>query len=349
VPTRAVTPTPIGATAPAIAITEATFARAGLKGQSITVLAAGGKDGQTLYAGGKGVSRSTDGGKTWTVVRDEKVAPHVAAIAIAPSDPQVVYVGVGEGCGKGTPFPGFVSTDGGATWQESGQGLSTIAIDPKNPKSAYAADCDGLVRTTNGGTTWTVVDKTLAGGVTPLIALAPSAPQTIYVVGASEGGTVKVQQSTDDGATWQDVSPVGGLTGPLSLAVDPDDPAMVLLSTLGGIERSTDGGKTWKLLTEGGLEATIPDNASGNAPDNVHLTTALVADPDQSGLFWVGTGAGKTKGIGIFRTRDGGESWRHTGKGIDGRMVQALALGGARNSRILYAATDDGIWALPSP
>src|SRR5262249_50050288 len=158
-----------------------------------------------------------DGGKTWTVVRTEKEAPRVAAIAIAPSDPQVVYVGVSEGCGKGKPHPGFVSTDGGATWQESGQGISTIVIDPKNPRNAYAVDCNGLERPTNGGLTWDLMDGTLAGTFTPLIAQAPSDPQTIYVVGAAEGGGIKVRGTTDGGVTWQDVSPSGSVTGPLSL------------------------------------------------------------------------------------------------------------------------------------
>lgn len=352
VPPRTVTPTVSGKpTAPPVVIGgSAPFARAGLNSQSITVLAVGGKEGQTLYAGGKGISRSTDGGKTWTVVREKKDAPNVAAIAIAPSNPQVVYVGISEGCAKGTPQPGLVSTDGGATWKEVGENITSIAIDPNNAQKVYVADCNGLERTTNGGLTWEIVAREEVDTFVPkLVALAPSAPQTIYLVGGTEGGVVKMQYTNDGGETWQDITPKGDLIGPLSLAIDPATPETIILSTVVGILRSPDSGQTWAMLNEGGLEVTIPANLPTSLPEGFRLTTALIADPDQSGLFWVGTGSGKMKGIGIFRTRDGGETWRRSSQGIEGRLIQALAIGGARNSRVLYAATDDGIWALTSP
>ena len=138
--------------------------------------------------------------------------------------------------------------------------------------------------------------------------------------------------------------------GPLSLAVDPAKPETVLLSSVVGILRSVDSGLTWTMLNEGGLEATIPANPPVSAPEGFRLTTALVADPDQADLFWVGTGLGKTKGIGVFRTRDGGENWAALRPGH--RRPPDPGAGDLRragNSRVLYAATMDGVWVLTSP
>jgi len=129
-----------------------------------------------------------------------------------------------------------------------------------------------------------------------------------------------------------------------ALAVDADNPAIVLLSTTYGVFRSEDSGVTWALL-DSGLENTAVDTT----PSGTRLTSALVSDPDRAGMFWVGTGYDKLKGVGLFRTRDSGATWRKPITGLEGKSINALALGGPANGRTLYIATDDGIWSLTAP
>lgn len=325
------------------------FARGGLAGTALSALAVGGRDGQLLFAGGQGLWRSTDGGQRWEAVLSAMAAPRVAAIAIAPSDPQIVYVGVGAGCGRGRSVPGLVSTDGGAHWRESGLNIGDLAVDPTDANKVWAVSCAGVQRSTDGGGNWEPATGAQLDGHAPtLIALVPRMPRVVYVAYAAEGGAARVRRTIDDGATWQDTGLPMAAFGPLALTTDPVKPDSVFLSTLVGIFRSLDGGQSWMLLSAG-LEGTRPAPPPAGAPDGFHLTTALVAAPNAPDTFWVGTGAGPTKGIGVFGTRDGGTSWQWLSGGIEGRTVQALAIGVTRNRSILYAATDDGVWLLNTP
>jgi len=327
----------------------ARFARGGLAGSALNALAVGGRDGQLLFAGGRELWRSTDGGQRWEAVRGASVAPRVTAIAIAPSDQQIIYVGVSAGCGRGGSTPGLVSTDGGTRWQESGQDITSLAVDPADAKKLWATTCTGVRRSKDGGTAWEPATGAQLDGYTSVqIALVPGTPRVVYVAYASEGGTAKVRRTIDDGATWQDTQLPAAAFGPLALATDPGKADSVFLSTLVGVFRSLDGGQRWTLLTAG-LEATQPTPPPTNAPEGFRLTTAIVAAPNVSDTFWVGTDTGAAKGIGVFGTQDGGATWRRTNGGIEGRTVQALVVGVTQNRSILYAATDDGVWTLSTP
>ncbi|HEX5501374.1 MAG TPA: hypothetical protein VFW96_02050 [Thermomicrobiales bacterium] len=318
------------------------FERVGLAGQDIAALAVGGPDGALLYAGGAGVQQSTDGGKTWQLVRTADQAPAVKAIAIAPSDTRTVYVGVSRGCARGGESPGYVSTDGGATWTETGTNLIAFAVDPQNAQLVYAVSCTGVLRSGDAGRTWDTLDGAKVENFDPtLIAIAPSNNQTLYVAYASEGGTVRVRRSDDAGTTWQDANPPGDLTGPLALAVDATDDQAVYLSTLSGVYKSANGGRAWELQSSG-LEATT----GGNGPAGTRTNSAIIADPGQHDRLWLGTGAGRASGSGVYTTQDGGADWTKYSSGLEGHPIHALALGGTADQRLLYAATDDGIWSV---
>ena len=338
------------------------LAQVALDGESIARLAVGGSAGGTLFSGGKGVFRSSDGGKTWKAVRSELEAPRVTALVVAPSNPQVIYVGVNDDCTKTTKRPGYVSQDGGDTWRAIGSNLLSLAVDPKNAQLVYATDCEGLKRSSNGGGTWQVLaaEKVPVGALVH-IAIAPTEPQTIYLAIATEANKMTIARSIDRGETWKGITPKVGpglkagqvLVGaegnagagrPQALAVDADNPAIALLSTTYGVLRSEDGGAKWTLL-DSGLENTAVDGSTVGA----RLTSALVGDPDRGGIFWVGTGFDKLKGVGLYRTRDGGGNWRKPSTGLEGKRINALALGGPPGGRILYIATDDGIWSLTAP
>lgn len=320
--------------------------RAGLNGQDIAALAASTADSTLLYAGGKGVSKSTDGGKAWSPVLSEREAPRVSAIAIAPSNRQVVFVGVNEGCARGGTRPSFVSIDGGATWRESGRNFLALAVDPGNARLVYAVSCRGVERSADTGASWDTLTGARLDNYDPtLIAIAPSDPQTLYVAYASEGGTVRARRSTDGGTTWQDATPPGDLVGPLALAVDAADAKIVFLSTTTGLYRSGNSGRSWELLTKG-LEATTTDAPAG-APAGTRTNSAILADPVEGGTLWLGTGTGSGTGSGIYRTVDGGTGWKSL-TDFGRRPVRALALSGPLPSQVLYIATDDGVWALPA-
>jgi photosystem II stability/assembly factor-like uncharacterized protein len=348
------------------------FTRVGLAGQKITALAASPRDQRIVFAGGKGLMKSSDGGKSWTNVRSAKDAPAVAAIAIAPSNPQYVYVGVSEGCAKGGQYTSYASADGGTTWRASGYNLSSIAVTADDPRSAYATSCAGVLHTTNGGVSWEALASAHVDDYDPvLIAITTDTTPNLYVAYASEGGTVQIRRSVDGGTTWREASPrAGTVFGPLDLAVSGANAQLIYLSTLVGLYRSNDGGLSWTLLSNG-LNATAPVNLPSNAPPGSRSNTAILCDPDDAGTAWLGTGSGQLRGVGVFETRNAGDNWGKSAPGLEGQFVHALTLGGggatragtptarssptarstpaARGSRTLYAATDDGVWLLPLP
>ncbi len=323
------------------------FARVGLAGESLTTVVAAGREAKTLYAGGKGVWRSLDAGATWTQMRTAEEAPVVSAIVVAPSDPDVIYVGVSQGCGKGGKLPGYVTTNGGESWRTIGQNIGGLIVDPLDAKNVYAVDCTGVRRSTDAGTAWETLATAAVPDYTPtLIAMAPNSPKTIYVAYANESGLIKVRRTTNGGTAWQEATPTGEITGALALTVAPTSGDTAFLTTTVGSFETKDGGAKWTLVDGDGLEATTPNRPPANSPQGFQLTSTILIDPSQPSILWLGTGAGKTAGIGIFRSRDGGATWKRTGSGLENRFVRDLALTIARTTSTLYVATDDGIWML---
>lgn len=315
----------------------------GLRGQTISAVAAHVSNPNLVYAAGKGVSRSTDGGQTWTEVLTEKQIAAKPVIALAPSNASIVYVGVSEGCAKGgKPKPGFVSTDSGANWRETGAGLAAIAVDPRNARLAYAATCRGIERTSDLGETWEVLAGAKVENYEPThVAVAPADVQTLYAVYASEGGTIRVRRSENGGTSWQDANPSGEPFGPIDLAVDSADPRLVYLSAANGVFRTKNGGRAWDRLTEG-LEATVQSGANASG---TRTNTALLADPTAPNVVWLGTGARGQEGSGIYQSTNQGARWRQV-TDFERRAVRRLALGGRDSGRRLYIATEDGVWLL---
>src|SRR2546423_3823693 len=157
-------------------------------------------DPRTYYFGGVGggVWKTSDGGLTWRPVTDKvkDMSASIGAIAVAPSDPNVVYAATGEACIRGNIIVGngvFKSTDSGKTWNFSGlrdtQAIGRIIVHPKNPDIVFVAALGhpfgsnperGIYRTTDGGKNWTKVlfkDKN-TGGID--IALDPANPGVLF-------------------------------------------------------------------------------------------------------------------------------------------------------------------------
>ena len=229
-----------------------------------------------------GVWRTTDFGQTWSPVFEGQSTQSIGAIAIAPSNSDVIYVGSGEGLRRPDLSTGdgmYKSTDGGQTWTHLGlrdsQQIGAIAVDPKDPNRVFVAALGhpygpneerGVFRSTDGGATFQkVLYKNADTGAIDL-ALDPSDSKTIYAVLWSSrrspwhmGGEIKVAGSGlfvshDGGDTWQQLTtglPTGkqGL-GRIGIAIAPSDPRRMYAwveadDRYGGIYRSDDSGVSW--------------------------------------------------------------------------------------------------------
>src|SRR5690348_13040865 len=145
-----------------------------------------------------GVWRSTDYGRTWQPIFDKANSGSVGALAIAPSDLKIIYVGSGEGLRRPDLSVGdgiYKSTDGGETWQHlglrDGQQISAIIVDPRDPNRVLAAVLGhpygpnaerGVFRSTDGGQTWDKVLYTDENTGAVDVALDPANPQTVFAV-----------------------------------------------------------------------------------------------------------------------------------------------------------------------
>ncbi|MCU0256532.1 MAG: hypothetical protein MUF60_07295, partial [Vicinamibacterales bacterium] len=250
------------------------------QGGRLTRVAGIAGDPRTYYAtmATGGVWKSTDGGITWAPIFDDQPTMSVGSIAVAPSDPNVVYVGSGEANIRGNVAPGlgiFKSTDAGKTWthvwKQAGQ-IGTMVVHPRNADVAFAAVLGhvfgpnperGVYRTTDGGRSWQQVLKKDADTGASDVALDPSNPHVVFAGlwqarrqpwGLTSGGPGSgLYVSRDGGDTWTALTGGGlpeGPWGKVGVAVAPSDGRRVyalIEAEKGGLFRSDDGGRTWAL------------------------------------------------------------------------------------------------------
>ncbi|HEX3125860.1 MAG TPA: glycosyl hydrolase [Thermoanaerobaculia bacterium] len=239
-------------------------------------------DPLTYYvaAASGGVWKSSDGGYTWRPIFDDQPISSIGSIAIAASDPNVIYVGSGEANIRGNVAAGngiYKSTDAGRTWthvwKQEGQ-IGTMVVHPKNPDIAFAAVLGhafgpnperGVYRTRDGGRTWEQVLKKDADTGASDVALDPSNPNIVFaglwqarrrpweLTSGGPGSGLYV--SRDGGDTWKQLTGSGlpeGTWGKIGVAVAPSDGRRVyalIEAEKGGLFRSDDGGESWTLAT----------------------------------------------------------------------------------------------------
>lgn len=217
-----------------------------------------GGDGTEFLAatGSGGVWKTTDEGKSWSPIFERESTATIGDIAIAPSDPAVIWVGTGENNSSRSTYSGtgvFKSTDGGGTWSNMGlhetNRIGRIVIHPADPDIVYVAASGtlysenpdrGVYRTRDGGVTWDQVlfvdDKT---GFIDL-AMNPAEPDVLYAAAWQrlrkawhmwkDGPGSAIYRSLDGGSTWNQVSeglPTEGEMGRIGLGVTPADPNVV--------------------------------------------------------------------------------------------------------------------------
>ncbi len=240
----------------------------------------------TFYMGatGGGIFKTVDGGHHWLPVADGQLKlGSIGAIAVADSDPNIIYAGTGEGDLRGNASHGdgvYKSTDAGHTWKNIGltdtQQIAALRIDPKNPDIAYVAAMGhmtgpneerGVFRTKDGGKTWQKVlfKSNLAGAVD--ISIDPLNSSVLYAsiwqyirkpwTFESGGPDSGLYKSTDGGDTWKEITRNPGLPkgviGRIGIAVSPvrAGSAWVLVEAdEGGIFHTDDGGATWTKVND---------------------------------------------------------------------------------------------------
>jgi photosystem II stability/assembly factor-like uncharacterized protein len=282
-------------------------------------------DPQTYYFGAAagGVWKTIDGGAHWTPQFDKQDIASVGSIAVAPSDPNILYVGSGEGCLRGDISYGdgvYRSNDAGKTWTNIGlkdtRHIPRVLIDPHNPDivlvaalgHAFAPNSErGVYRSTDGGKTWTKVlyvdDHT---GATDL-AYAPGNPMIVFAAMyqvqrqpwafTSGGAGSGLYRSSDGGVTWKKLEGNGlptGVIGKIGVSVSGADPERVyalIEAEKGGLYRSDDGGEKW--------ERTNDDE---RYRQRAWYFSHIFADPRNADTVYV-------LNTGMFRSTDAGKTF----------------------------------------
>jgi len=271
--------------------------------------------------GDGGVWKSDDYGRTWNPIFDAQPSQSIGAIAIAPSDANILYVASGEGLHRPDLSVGngiYKSTDAGKTWQHlglrDGQQFPSLAVDPRDPNKVFAAvlghpygpnDERGIYRSTDGGATWAKVLFKDANTGGSQVVIDPTNPDVVYA------------------ALWE-------------ATLGPWEDGNSYEGTKGGLFKSTDGGTTWKQLTKG-----LPENV-------VHIQVALSASDEKRLYVTLATsyesGYASAAGLGVYRSDDAGENWS---KATDDPRP-ALKIGGGdlpipvvdpKNPDVVYSAS----------
>ena len=257
-----------------------------------------------------GVWKSTDFGNTWNPIFDDQPTGSIGAVAVAPSDPNIIYVGSGEGLQRPDLSTGdgmYKSNDAGKTWKHlglrDGQQISSIAIDPRDPNVVFAAVLGhpygpnaerGVFRSTDGGASWTKVLYKDENTGARQVEFDPSNPRRIYAVlwaarqfpweSSANGPGSGLYVSTDGGGNWRQLflglPTIADGLGPMSFAISPSNPRRMYLRTDArrgaGFYRSDDAGESWAL-------ASAEQRVIGRGTD----TSAVKVDPRNPDIVYV--------------------------------------------------------------
>lgn len=304
-------------------------------GRSIAVSGVKGRPLEAYFgAVGGGLWKTTDAGNNWVPVTDGQVSSSsVGAVAVSESNPDIVFIGMGESCIRGNILPGdgvYKSADAGKTWTHSGfrnvDAISKVRIHPTNPDIVYVAafglyygpsEERGVFKSTDGGTSWkrTLFKDPRTGAVD--VVIDANNPNVLYAAlweayrveyQMSSGGPGSgMYKSTDGGDTWAEITRNPGLpagvVGRIGLALTKADSNRVYAlveNENGGLFVSDDAGATWKL-----------QNASRTIRQRAFYYTHVFGDPSHKDVVYMQNTA-------LFRSTDAGKTTVPVGQGTHG-------------------------------
>jgi hypothetical protein len=304
------------------------------------------KDPMILYIGFAtgGLWKSTDGGNHWKSQFDNMPNESIGAIGVAPSDPNVVYVGMGEANNRQSSSIGdgvWGTTDGGKTWNHLGledtQSINRIAVDPTNPKNVFVAAMGhlfgpneerGLYHSIDGGKTWKKAKYIDPDTGFNEVQIDPSNPKIVYAssfqrrrtwYGYNGGGPGSaLWKSIDGGTTWTKLDgpgwpvPKDGIYGRIALTIFRAKTTTIYAQVEAGASPGTGGGTT----AEGGPAPPGGRGGGGAMPGESSGAAGGVAagTPEGDAVAAGGRGRGAVappnpNGSGVFRSDDGGKTW----------------------------------------
>src|SRR3954447_6194236 len=302
----------------------------------------------TFYVGTPmgGVWRTTSAGVTWVPILDQLTdIDSIGAVVVAPSDPNIIYVGSGDPIAGGDGNGMYKSSDGGKTWThmglEAAHRISKMVIDPKDPNLVVVAavgdgnngEAGGIYRTTDGARTWRKVLTPTGTTAVRDLGYDFSAPNLMFATTLSGGGgfggggggggragntpppaPAKLFKSSDEGQTWTEVTTLPRYNGRISVAVAMHTNGQRLyivgspIDNGSGLYRSDDGGATWKHMA--GNDTRVA-NGQGNYQSGVFV------DPQNPDVVYVTS-------IALMRSTNGGvsfESFKGAPGGEDYHMM----------------------------
>ena len=297
----------------------------GRGGRSIAIAGVRGRPNEGYFgAVGGGLWKTIDRGVTWQPVTDGQIhSSSVGAVAVSESNPDIVYIGMGESCIRGNAMSGdgvYKSTDAGRTWAHVGFAdapvISKIRIHPTDPNIVFVAafgrmsapsERRGVFKTIDGGKTWARVLFRDAKTAAVDLSIDPHNPRVMFAAlweafrleyTMSSGGPGSgLFTSTDGGDTWTEITRNPGLPagviGKIGVAVSGADSTRVyaiIENQNGGLFRSDDGGATWALV-----------NGGRNIRQRAFYYTHIAADPVQRDVVYV-------LNVGLFKSADGGKT-----------------------------------------
>jgi len=270
---------------------------------------------------GGGVFKSTDAGQSWAPMTDKYFGGTIGAIAVAPTNPDIVYVGGGEAPIRGNVSHGegvWKSTDAGKTWTSLGlkltRQISRVRINPTNPDIVYVAaegnvwaptPDRGVYRTKDGGKSWEkILFRNDSTGVSDL-AMDPNDPNVLYAAFwqagrtpwmlVSGGNGSGIFKTTDGGDHWTEITRnpglPAGILGNIAVTVSPVNSNRVFAlieADSGGVYRSSDAGATWTRV-----------NSDRSLRQRAWYYTKIHADPKDSNVVYVNN-------VSFMKSTDGG-------------------------------------------
>ena len=311
-----------------------------------------------------GVWKTDDAGRTWNPIFDDQPTQSIGAIAIAPSDPNIIYVASGEGLHRPDLSVGngiYRSADAGKTWTHlglrDGQQIPALAVDPRDPNRVLAAvlghpygpsEERGIFRSTDGGQTWTKILYKNENTGASFVELDPSNPDVIYaglwearqgpwednnLFNGAGGGLFK---SSDGGNTWRQLG--NGLPKDLAqinVALAPSNPKRLYASTAAvsgalGIYRSDNAGETWMQITDDARPAGRIGGGDLSVPK---------VDPVNPDIVYCASTV-------TMRSTDGGRTWAGFRGAPGGDDYQNLWINPDHNNIILLVSDQGALVSL---